>query len=383
MRIAIATFADLPNPPSRGGAVETLIDDLCKQNENEKKIEIDVYSIYDAQAQGMSLKYKFTNFIYYQKKILHKVSVKNLVYKSTKKVLLDANMKKLVNIINLKRYDFVVITSIIRELEVILKKIQSPVIWYLHGDPISVLNKKELEKVVQKCSAIITVSNFIKKRIESIGFKCPIITVPNCADVLTLSSAEGEKVRKSFRIQNGIKESDTLISYIGRITPIKGILELINAFVANNAENMKLIIVGMPSNDDEKAYYEKLRKNSNENIIFYGYANHNQLSTIYCAVDVVVVPSVCMEAAPLTIIEAMCFKKRIIATNVGGIPEYARGKNVIFVEADEYLESSLQKALIECQYLTVDLTEKELARYSTKTYYKNLNDALVELQDKR
>ena len=38
MKIAIATFADLPSPPVKGGAVETLIDIICQINEKKKKI---------------------------------------------------------------------------------------------------------------------------------------------------------------------------------------------------------------------------------------------------------------------------------------------------------------------------------------------------------
>ena len=40
MKIAIATFADLPSPPVKGGAVETLIDIICQINEKKKKIDI-------------------------------------------------------------------------------------------------------------------------------------------------------------------------------------------------------------------------------------------------------------------------------------------------------------------------------------------------------
>ena len=39
MKIAIATFADLPSPPVKGGAVETLIDIICQINEKKKKID--------------------------------------------------------------------------------------------------------------------------------------------------------------------------------------------------------------------------------------------------------------------------------------------------------------------------------------------------------
>ena len=56
MKIAIATFADLPNPPVKGGAVESLIDDLCQVNEAEHKLSIDVqHSGYCRSGRNRSL----------------------------------------------------------------------------------------------------------------------------------------------------------------------------------------------------------------------------------------------------------------------------------------------------------------------------------------
>ena len=67
MKIAIATFADLPNPPVKGGAVESLIDDLCQVNEAEHKLSIDVFSIQDTAAAEETVLYKNTNYIFYKK----------------------------------------------------------------------------------------------------------------------------------------------------------------------------------------------------------------------------------------------------------------------------------------------------------------------------
>ena len=78
MKIAIATFAGLPNPPVKGGAVETLIDDLCKINELENRLTIDVFSVYDCDAADAAKEYKNTEFIFYQKYKSRKISKKNI-----------------------------------------------------------------------------------------------------------------------------------------------------------------------------------------------------------------------------------------------------------------------------------------------------------------
>ena len=79
MKIAIATFADLPNPPVKGGAVETLIDDLCQVNETEQRLSIDVFSVQDTAAAEAAAFYKNTNYIFYEKYPNRSFCTKNIV----------------------------------------------------------------------------------------------------------------------------------------------------------------------------------------------------------------------------------------------------------------------------------------------------------------
>ena len=75
MKIAIATFADLPSPPVKGGAVETLIDIICQINEKKKKIDIDLFSIADKNAEIKAAEYHQTEFVYYQKYYLSLIHI--------------------------------------------------------------------------------------------------------------------------------------------------------------------------------------------------------------------------------------------------------------------------------------------------------------------
>ena len=64
MKIAIICSSGLPVPAVKGGAIETLVEIICKENEVYKKLDIDVYSIYDEEAIVESKKYEKSNFIY-------------------------------------------------------------------------------------------------------------------------------------------------------------------------------------------------------------------------------------------------------------------------------------------------------------------------------
>ena len=64
MKIAIICSSGLPVPAVKGGAIETLVEIICKENELYKKLDIDVYSIHDQEAIARSKEYEKTNFIY-------------------------------------------------------------------------------------------------------------------------------------------------------------------------------------------------------------------------------------------------------------------------------------------------------------------------------
>ena len=64
MKIAIICSQGLPVPAVKGGAIETLVEIICKENEIYRELDIDVYSIYDDDAIESSKPYKNSKFIY-------------------------------------------------------------------------------------------------------------------------------------------------------------------------------------------------------------------------------------------------------------------------------------------------------------------------------
>lgn len=89
-------------------------------------------------------------------------------------------MSGITSLINKEDYDFVIITSINNEMEYIFRKIHSKVIWYLHGDPLSVLSTDAIERITNQCYSVITVSDFVKSRVKSAAPGCRAVTVRNC-----------------------------------------------------------------------------------------------------------------------------------------------------------------------------------------------------------
>ena len=62
MKVAIITSGYLPVPASKGGAVENIVENFIIENEIEKKVNFEIFSIYDENAENISKKYQYTNF---------------------------------------------------------------------------------------------------------------------------------------------------------------------------------------------------------------------------------------------------------------------------------------------------------------------------------
>ncbi len=105
--------------------------------------------------------------------------------------------------------------------------------------------------------------------------------------------------------------------YIGRIESYKGLMTMINAFVWTDY-NLK--IIGF-SND---GYVDKLKdhlKDKQHNIEFLGKMDFEQISTYLKSCLCTIVPSECYDNFPNAILESFAFKKAVIATDFGSLPE--------------------------------------------------------------
>jgi len=112
-------------------------------------------------------------------------------------------------------------------------------------------------------------------------------------------------------------------AFIGPLVPSKGIHILIEAF--NNIEKASLDIYG-PLWEDTKRRYMKLI--ANKNIKLRGEFKNEEVQKIFYNIDILIVPSICIENSPLTIREAFAAKTPVIASNIGGLPEMIQdGKN--------------------------------------------------------
>lgn len=387
-----------PVPASKGGAVSTLIENLVKCNNEQKLIAMEINSLYDTEAELLAKKYPnidfawikppsllkaldyltfiFVKCFFKNKKALSYRSIWTLVY-----YIFFASRK-----INNSGYDKVVLENNI-PLAWIIKLAKYKGEYYYHFHNVPRINAG-VKDVFEHCNGFLCVSNFVGEQIKSA--ESPIGPVPtekvktlyNCIDT-DLFAFNYDK-RKDIRERYGITSGEKLVLFVGRLSEEKGIDKLLEAMQLVKSD-CKVLIVGsyLHGSNIKDEYQYKLKLLADElgdRVIFTGFIPQKDISNVYNAADVAVLPSMWDEPAGLTMIEAMACGIPVITTESGGIPEYAGGNSII-LKRDENLPANIAKAIdgILSKTINYDIKNAEQCirnNYNAKKYLRSFVESL-------
>lgn len=202
-------------------------------------------------------------------------------------------------------------------------KAKTPLIITSHGSIdyedwkkyVSILYHKSLGLwTLSKASSVIALSPSQYKIVESYGAK-NITIIPNGIDIQDIKfESDCNEIRKEYGLNK-----ETIILFVGSIIARKGIEYLIDAMKFINS-NAVLLIVGGTLKGEEN-YKEKIDKKIKEenikNVIFTGRINKKMLREAYNIADIFVLPSFA-EGLPTVLLEAMAYKKAIVASDIPG-----------------------------------------------------------------
>jgi glycosyltransferase involved in cell wall biosynthesis len=149
----------------------------------------------------------------------------------------------------------------------------------------------------------------------------PVHAVPKGVDT-ELFRPSGANLRDSL----GLGGKRTLLC-VARFVPIKNVALLIDAMARVAAADplAHLILVG-EGPDERNLKTQAARLALNHRITFAGHARHHELAPFYRSADLFVLPSD-FDNSPNVVLEAMSCGLAVVATDVGGVPEYvAHGK---------------------------------------------------------
>jgi len=170
-------------------------------------------------------------------------------------------------------------------------------------------------------------------------------------------------------------ERDKYVLFMGRLSLLKGVQYLIKAFSSIKKEysKLKLVIVGT---GDFENYLRDLARGI-EDVVFTGYVDSlADKKLLYENCLAVAVPSL-YEGLPMVVLEAMAFRKAVIASDVGGMSLVIRhGRNGFLVKPGDV--ESLQK-FVRLLYENIDLS-KSMGSFGRKLVEKEFTVAKMVAQ---
>lgn len=132
----------------------------------------------------------------------------------------------------------------------------------------------------------------------------------------------------------GIKDSDFVIGYSGRLVQDKGIISLIRAFdLLKDADNCKLLLVGMFEVRDALPDSVRNRIENDPRIIYTGFINGG-MEYYYSLMNLYVLPSY-REGFPIGVLESQAMGLPVLTTRVTGCCDsICDGKTGLFITHD-------------------------------------------------
>lgn len=388
IKVCMITPNLLPVPAVKGGAIENLVTNIIKEQEQQKKLDLTIVSIYDEKASTESKKYKNTKFIYIKRDInyIFIAMLFNLLNKILKTNFNTYNHVVL-NKIKKNKYDFVIAEGghyeSFNEFLKYFKKDQ--MILHLHhqGTSNNIINNT--------FSKLIAVSDFVnndfKKTAKNINGK----TLLNGVDTKNFEQSVSDQEISNLRKQYKLEPEDFVILFCGRLIEVKGVLELVQAVKKIDNPKIKLLILGSSSFDggEKNNYIKCLEKETNEKkdrFIFTGYVNNWEIYKYYALADIMCMPSLWEEAAGLTAIESMLLGKVVLATDSGGVKEYLDLDNCIVVDKKNIVENLRQQILMLYKNKNQLKNSSKMLRlhankFNTKNFYINFIKILEDFKE--
>lgn len=174
------------------------------------------------------------------------------------------------------------------------------------------------KRLYTSADRIKVISNFLAAEVQKIGAQSAEI-IPNGVDVAKFSAQVPEETILDLKNRFGKKMGDVWLFTASRLVLSRGVEETIRA-LSYLPEHIKLLIAGN-GDDREKLEAIALHSGVSERVTFIGHVDHAELPTYYKVSDIFVRPSV-IEGFGVAFVEAFAAGIPVVATPVGGIPDF-------------------------------------------------------------
>ncbi|MFQ6931205.1 MAG: glycosyltransferase family 4 protein [Eubacterium sp.] len=244
----------------------------------------------------------------------------------------------------------------------------------------------QMRKAINQSGGMITVSDYIKTRVLSIGGlnQEKVKTLYNATDIDMFSKKISNSEQIFLKNQLGIAENSIVILYSGRMCDEKGVLELIKAFVEVIEKNNDAVLLlvgsvsyGETTSDEYTKTIAAHMAKYPQKIIETGFVDYRDMYKYYSIADIQVIPSKWDEPFGLVAIEGMAQGLPIISTNSGGLVEILNKEYAMVINRENEI-CELKRAmlwLVENREKRLELGQnakdelKKHNEFSYKEYY--------------
>jgi glycosyltransferase involved in cell wall biosynthesis len=183
-----------------------------------------------------------------------------------------------------------------------------------------ITKKNLLLEMLYKSDAVISSSCYCAESFKSIGNERQIEVIYVGVSVSRFSNIE--RLRESYRKELGVKDSATVLLFMGRFNKEMGLHGIIKMFPSLLKNNMSFHLVLAGASGELVNLAQELKNSFQDKITVMNDISFDLQPSLYAASDIVLAPSrdkhACMG---VSIKEAMAAAVPVIASDSGGIPE--------------------------------------------------------------
>ncbi|MDB5194426.1 MAG: hypothetical protein JWN50_440 [Parcubacteria group bacterium] len=170
-----------------------------------------------------------------------------------------------------------------------------------------------------RTDTLTAISNYLLARARKLGFKSTSELIPNGVDMELFNSPISEAVLEEARKQSQKRPGDFYLITTSRLNVKNAISDVIDA-LKFLPSHIKFLILGVGELEEDLKRQAK-RLGIEDRVIFLGFIEHRDLPKYLKISDIFIRPSL-SEGMGNSFIEAMAAGLPVIATPVGGIPDF-------------------------------------------------------------
>ena len=200
-----------------------------------------------------------------------------------------------------------------------------------------------LRRTLPRCDRVVAVSRPLADKIIDLGVPADRVRVViDGVDSVLFKPRDRVEARRRL----GLQEDQRIILFVGHLIAAKGVFDLLDAFAkcAHELSKTRLVFVG---DGPARSHLEEESQGLGGRVMLAGARPHDEIPWWIAAADIVALAS-WSEGTPNVLLEALHCGRRVVATDVGGIPDLVGNETrgvIVPVRNIEALAHGLARAL--------------------------------------